>query len=65
MFISDKGDSEMEETKQYSLPNPIVDSKEFALLDSLTKRYNKLIKPSMVARVGEQALTLVPDKIKE
>jgi hypothetical protein len=55
----------MKETKQYEIPNPIVDSKEFALLDSLTKRYNKLIKPSIVAQAGEKALTLVPDKIKE
>ena len=49
-------------TSDFKEPSPIIDSKETITLDNLTKRYNKLIEPSMIAKLGTKAGQLVPEK---
>lgn len=51
--------------KEYFLPNPIVNSKEISSLDDLTKRYNKLVEPNAIVKIGQKAGEKVPEKIKE
>ena len=46
-------------------PYPIIDRKESIVLDNLTRRYNKLIEPSAIAKLGTKANQLVPQKIKQ
>ena len=55
----------MESTCDFKEPSPIIDSKETNELDYLTKRYNKLIEPSKIAKLGTKAGQLVPEKIKK
>ena len=52
-------------TSDFKEPSPIIDSKETITLDNLTKRYNKLIEPSMIAKLGTKAGQLVPEKVKQ
>lgn len=54
----------MRATSDFREPYPIIDSKETITLDNLTKRYNKLIEPSVVAKLGTKAGQLVPEKVK-
>lgn len=49
----------------HTLPSPTIDNKEAASLDALTKKYESIIKPSKFAELGEKAVNLIPDKIKE
>ena len=51
--------------RDFKGPSPIIDSKESAALDNLTKRYNKLIEPSAIAKLGTKAGQLVPEKVKQ
>ena len=46
-------------------PFPIIDNKEATALDNLTKRYNKLIEPSVITKLGTKAGQLVPKKVKQ
>lgn len=55
----------MSDNKQYVLPVPITDQRELKSLDDLTSRYDKLTKPSMIAKMGNQVGELVPDPVKE
>ncbi len=55
----------MELTRDYKEPSPVIDSKESNALDYLTKRYNKLIEPGMIAKLGTKAGQLIPEKIKK
>ena len=55
----------MRTTKDFREPAPIIDSKEAIALDNLTKRYSKLIEPSVIVKLGEKAGQLVPTKIKQ
>lgn len=48
----------------YNMPVPILNKKEQNSLDILTARYNKLIEPSKIAKIGKKAGELVPEKIK-
>ena len=52
-------------SKHFELPVPVIDQKELASLDLLTERYNKLTEPSKIAKLGEKAGQLVPQKIKD
>ncbi|KLU63876.1 EcsC protein family protein [Desulfosporosinus acididurans] len=54
----------MDEIKRPYAPVPIIDEKEAALLDALTERYNKLIKPSKIAQISTKAGELIPKNIK-
>ncbi len=46
------------------MPVPVLNKKEQESLDTLTARYNKLIEPSKIAKMGKKAGELVPEKIK-
>ncbi|MDE7009794.1 MAG: EcsC family protein [Oscillospiraceae bacterium] len=51
--------------EQFKMPTPVVDTKEADALDNLTKRYEKFIEPSKVAKLGQKAVDLVPKDVKE
>lgn len=54
----------MEDYQKFRAPTPVVNQKEAASLDALTARYNKLITPSRVAKIGMKAGELIPEKVK-
>lgn len=54
----------MNEKKTYNMPVPVLNKKEQESLDTLTTRYNKLLEPSKIAKIGKKAGELVPEKIK-
>lgn len=47
-----------------NVPSPLVNSIEKDALDILTERYNKLIEPSKIAKLGAKAGQLLPDTVK-
>ncbi len=49
----------------YNLPAPIVDAKEQASIDELSKRYEKLCEPSVVSKAGKKIVKFIPEKVKE
>lgn len=55
----------MSEDKLYVIPNPIVDLREMKALEALEQQYEKLMKPSKIAMIGEKASALLPEKLKE
>lgn len=55
----------MNKNKQYRIPNPILDQREKASLSSLTKRYNQLLEPGMLAELGTKVVEKLPDRIKD
>ncbi len=55
----------MKNNKQYVLPVPITDLKEENSLDHLTKRYEKMIEPSKLSRLGDKVIDVVPDQVKK
>lgn len=54
----------MDDKKIYNMPVPVLNKKEQESLDTLTARYNKLIEPSKIVKIGKKAGELVPEKIK-
>ena len=54
----------MKNNKQYILPEPITDLKEENSLEQLTKRYEKMIEPSKLSKLGTKVIGVVPDKIR-
>lgn len=50
--------------KEYSVPNPIIDTKEDETIEVLLERYNKLLEPSKLSKAGEKVVGFIPDKIK-
>jgi hypothetical protein len=54
----------MDETKKFLAPIPVVNQKETSSLDVLTRRYNKLIAPSKIAKISKKAGELIPEKVK-
>lgn len=55
----------MMENKGILLPSPIIDAKEDRLLKQLTERYNKLMQPGKISKLGDKAAALVPQRINE
>lgn len=55
----------MKVIKRILMPDPIMNSREIAAIDNLKDRYEKLITPSKIAKIGNKAGELVPNKIKE
>ena len=55
----------MSEFKDYNISVPVVNKKERDSLVSLTERYNKLIEPGPINKVGVKIGNLIPDKVKE
>lgn len=54
----------MNEKKNIQLPSPIIDSKEDASIKSLTDRYEKLVKPGVLAKTGKKVVEVIPEPIK-
>lgn len=54
----------MSNDKQYKLPLPIIDKKELELLDLLTERYDIMIQPNKVIKLGKKIGTLIPSQAK-
>lgn len=55
----------MTEEKKYNIPSPMVNKKERDSLVILTDRYNKLIKPSKLSKIGTKINDYIPEKIKQ
>ncbi len=49
----------------YQIPNPILNQKEADALDTLTAKYDKITKPSTLAKIGTNAKKLIPQKVKD
>ena len=47
------------------IPDLIVDEKEQQMLITLSDRYEKYIKPGVIAKIGKKAGELVPEKVKQ
>lgn len=48
-----------------TLPDPIVDNREKELLKSLTARYEKLVEPGPVERLGDMIAGALPEPVKD
>ncbi|WP_238907557.1 EcsC family protein [Clostridium sp. YIM B02506] len=48
----------------YKIPNPLIDEKESQSLYKLTERYNKIIAPKRVHKIGTKFNELIPHKVK-
>lgn len=46
-------------------PDPVLDDKEFAELDDLTACYEKMMQPGALAKLGEKAMFIVPEQVKD
>jgi len=55
----------MEVNKRILMPEPIMNSREIAAIDNLKERYDRLISPSTIVKIGNKAGELVPNKVKE
>lgn len=55
----------MEKNNHFRAPFPLVNKKETDALDVLTERYNELIEPGPIAKLGTKAGELIPQKLKE
>ena len=51
--------------RSYVVPNPIIDKREELALLTLTDRYEKLIQPGVIAKVGGKVGGLIPEKVKQ
>lgn len=48
----------------FQVPVPVINQKENEALDILTDRYNKLIEPGIVGKLGTKAESLIPQNLK-
>ena len=55
----------MVEEKEILLPSPILDSKENNSISVLTKRYEKLVKPSIFSKASKKVIDVIPKSIKK
>lgn len=46
-------------------PSPIIDAKEDDSLKKLTERYNKLVEPGALSKIGNKTLSLIPQPVKQ
>lgn len=53
------------EEKKYRLPVPILNYKEEHSLVALTRRYEKMTRPGVVAKLGKKAVEVVPQPVKK
>lgn len=51
--------------ENFKVPDLIVDEQEEKMLNELSDRYEKFIKPGVISKVGKKAGEFVPEKIKE
>ncbi len=54
----------MDSNYNIQIPVPVVNRKENEALDILTERYNKLIEPGVIAKLGHKAGQIIPEKLK-
>lgn len=47
------------------LPSPIIDAKEDDSLRKLTERYDNLIEPGALSKIGNKSLSLIPRPVKQ
>lgn len=47
------------------LPSPIIDAKEDYSLKKLTERYDKLVQPGAISKMGNKAASLMPQPVKQ
>lgn len=55
----------MTENKVILVPSPIIDKKEEALLEKLTERYEKLLKPGALAKTKSKVAERIPQMVKD
>jgi ribosomal 50S subunit-associated protein YjgA (DUF615 family) len=55
----------MSEEKSILWPSPIIDEKEEHSLKKLTERYEKLMEPGALAKLGNKAAALIPQTLKQ
>lgn len=55
---------DMEVNKRILMPEPIMNSREIAAINLLKERYDKLQTPGTLAKIGNKAVSIVPDKVK-
>lgn len=55
----------MAENKSILLPSPIIDAKEDSSLKKLTERYDKLVQPGKISKMGNKAASLIPQPVKQ
>ena len=55
----------MPENKNVLLPSPIIDAKEASSLKKLTERYDKLVQPGVISKIGNKAASLIPQPVKQ
>ena len=53
----------MPENKNVLLP--IIDAKEASSLKKLTERYDKLVQPGVISKIGNKAASLIPQPVKQ
>lgn len=54
----------MHERPDYSVPIPIIDTKEENSIATLNARYEKLCKPTLLGKAEKTASKLIPDRVK-
>ena len=54
----------MDERPVYSVPVPIIDTKEENSIATLNTRYEKLCKPTVLGKAGKAVSKIVPDAVK-
>ena len=55
----------MENCKAYFKPVPIINKKESESLKTLTERYEKLTKPTIISKAGKKVAQIIPAPIKK
>ncbi len=55
----------MPENKKVLLPSQIIDAKEASSLKKLTERYDKLVQPRAISKIGNKAASLIPQPVKQ
>lgn len=53
------------EKRKPVMPRPILDDREYAELDDLSKRYEKLTTPGPIVRTAKKVTAIVPDGVKD
>lgn len=57
--------SEQPDKPRPSLPSPILDARELSELEDLTLRYEKLVEPGFLAKLGGKVAEIVPAEVRE
>lgn len=55
----------MVDNKSMLMPSPIIDAKEDRSLKKLTERYDKLVQPGAISKIGNKATSLIPQPVKQ